>query len=140
MRTYTCEAALSPTSTTASPGVTPPLLRVAISRASSRRMAFPIAVPSISSAGNIHRPRLPDDHHLDLPRILQLMLDLPGDVRAQLARVRVVHTVGRDDDAYLPACLDRENLFHPGELRRELLQLGETLDVGLECLAPSPRP
>src|SRR5256885_1810733 len=84
--TYTCEAGFSPTSTTASPGVTPRALSAPISPASTARISRPIAVPSMSLAllGNVHRPRLAHHHDLDLPRILHVLLDAP---RARLPEV-----------------------------------------------------
>src|SRR5207249_103150 len=90
MRTYVCEAGFSPTSTAASPGVTPRRFRSRISPWSSPRIALPMAVPSMSLAGKIHRARLADDDDLDLAGILQLALDLAGDLVVQLGRRAVV--------------------------------------------------
>src|SRR5438876_680286 len=83
MRTYTCDAVLSPTSITASPGVMPFFLSAAISVPSSARIAAPIAFPSISLAGNADRPCFADHHDFDLPRVLQLALDLARDFVVQ---------------------------------------------------------
>src|SRR2546426_749030 len=99
-----------------------------------------MAVPSMSLAGKIHRARLADDDDLDLAGILQLALDLAGDLVGQLGRPAVVDGVGRHDDAHLAPRLNGEHLLDPRELTRELLQLGEALDVGLERLAPGPPP
>src|SRR5438552_10286789 len=56
-------------------------------------MASPTALPSMSLAGKIHRAGLADHHHLDLAGVLQLALDLAGDLLGQLARLAVVDRV-----------------------------------------------
>src|SRR5213596_744781 len=102
-------------------------------------MASPTAVPSMSLAGKIHRAGLADHHHLDLAGVLELALDLARDLLGQLARLAVVDRVRSHDDAHLPARLDREHLFDARELARDLLQLGEPLDVRLERFAARAR-
>src|SRR5207253_4411721 len=92
---------------------------------SSPRIASPMAVPSMSLAGKIHRARLADDDDLDLAGILQLALDLAGDLVGQLGRPAVVDGVGRHDDPHLAPRLNREHLLDARELAGELLQLGE---------------
>src|SRR5947208_3999206 len=111
-----------------------------ISPWSSARMASPTALPSMSLAGKIHRAGLADHHHLDLVGVLQLALDLAGDLLGQLARLAVVDRVRGHHHAHLPTRLNREHFFHAGELTRNLLQLGEPLDVRLERFAPRSRP
>src|SRR3989454_4577728 len=140
MRTYVVEAGLSPTRTAARPGVIPRERSRSISPWSSARMASPTALPSMSLAGKIHRAGLADHHHLDLAGVLQLALDLAGDLLGQLARLAVVDRVRGHHHAHLPTRLNREHLFHAGELARDLLQLGEPLDICLERLAARPRP
>src|SRR6266705_2539233 len=140
MRTYVAEAALSPTSTAASPGVTPRARSARISPWSSARIASPTAVPSMILAGKIHRAGLADHHDLDLTGILELPLDLAGDLLGELTRPAVVDRVRGDHDAHLPARLDGVDLFDPAELARDLLELCEQLDVGLERLAPGAGP
>src|SRR5206468_1427667 len=95
-----------------------------------------MAWPSISLAGKIHRPGLADDDHLDLAGVLELALDLAGDLIGQLARLGVVDGVRGYDDAHLASRLDREHLLHTGEVARDLLELGEPLHVRLERCAP----
>src|SRR3989449_766742 len=95
-----------------------------------------MAVPSISLAGKIHRARFADHDDLDLAGILQLALDAAGELVGQLGRLAVVDRRRRHHDAPLPPGLDGVDLLHPGELARELLQLGQPLDVRLERLAP----
>src|SRR5438876_571439 len=113
----------------------PRAARVRISPWSSARIAPPTAVPSISLAGKVHRTRLADDHDFDLPRVLELALDLARDQLGELARLAVVDRVGRHDHAHLPTGLDREHLLDPRELRRNLFELREPLDVRLERLS-----
>src|SRR5256885_3789992 len=139
--TYTCEAGFSPTSTTASPGVTPRALSAPISQTSSARISRPIAVPSMSFAllGNVHRPCLAYHHDLDLPRILHVLLNAARDALGEVVRRAVVDRGRRDHDAHLPARLDREHLLHPRELARDALQVRHPLHVGLERFAPRPR-
>src|SRR2546422_2752801 len=96
MRTYVADAGLSPTRTAARPGVIPRERSRSISPWSSARMASPTAVPSMSLAGKIHRAGLADHHHLDLAGVLQLALDLAGDLLGQLARLAVVDRVRGD--------------------------------------------
>src|SRR5881409_3481199 len=140
MRTYVVDAGLSPTRTAASPGVIPRERSLRISPWSSVRIASPTAAPSMSLAGKIHRAGLADHHHLDLAGVLELALDLAGDLLGQLARLAVVDRVRGHHHAHLPTRLNREHFFHAGELARNLLQLGEPLDVRLERFAPRSRP
>src|SRR2546427_8712883 len=90
-----------------------------MSRWSSVRIASPTAAPSMILAGKIHRAGLADHHDLDLAGVLQLPLDLPGDLLGQLARLAVVDGGRRDDDAHLAARLDGEHLLDTGEPARE---------------------
>src|SRR5690349_3251207 len=139
MRTYVADAGLLPTRTAARPGWTPRAARARISVLSSARIAPPMAVPSISLAGKVHRARLADHHDLDLARILEVALDLARDLLGELARLAVVDRGGGNDHAHLSAGLDREHLLHARELGGDLLELGEPFDVGLEGLAPRTR-
>src|SRR5258705_6753977 len=81
--TYTWLAGSSPARITARPGVIPLPFSFSISGTNSALICRPMAVPSISLAGKTHRPGLADYHHLDLPRILQLALDPPGNLLGQ---------------------------------------------------------
>src|SRR5262245_59988339 len=103
-------------------------------------------VPTMSPMNNsrmlpcdLHRPRLPDDRHLDLPGVVELLLDRPGDVVAHLLGLRVRRPVGVRDHPQLPPGLDRERLVHPGEPARDRLQFFQPLDVLLQGLAARPR-
>src|ERR1051325_5613727 len=82
---------------------------------------------------------LPDDDDLDVPRILHLGFDPLGDVLGELVRVEVGHDVGARHHAELAAGLD--GVAHVDALvaERDLLQLGEPLDVALQHVAPRAR-
>src|SRR5438445_12837365 len=140
MRTYVVEAGSSPTSTAARPAAPPRSLSAPISRCNSVRIASPTAAPSMILAGKIHRAGLADHHDLDLPGVLQLPLDLAGDLLRELARLAVVDGVGRDHDPDLPDCLDRVHLLDARGRARELLELRHPLDVALERLSAGPAP
>src|SRR5438132_6057747 len=140
MRTYVADAGLSPTSTAASPGVTPRSRSPRISVCSSARSRSPMAVPSISLAGKAHRAGFANHHDLDLTGVLQLALDPAGDLIRQLAGLAVVHRGWGHDHADFPTGLNGIHLLHARKLAGELLQLREALHVGLERLAARSRP
>src|SRR4029077_20464674 len=139
MRTYTCDAGLSPTSITARPGVMPFFLSAAISVPSPARIAAPIAFPSISLAGNADRPCYADHYDLDLPRVLQLALDLARDFVGEPRGGGIVHRFGGHHHAHFPARLNRKHPVHALELGGELLEIAEAFDIGFERLAPGAR-
>src|SRR5206468_173280 len=84
--------------------------------------------------------RLADDHHLDVPRVLHLGLDALGDVLRELVGVEVGDDVGLGHHAELAPGLDRVAQLHTLVGHRDLLELREALDVGLEHVAPGARP
>ena len=88
----------------------------------------------------LNRAALADHRHLDLTRILELGLDLAGDlVRKQVGPVVV--DLGRpDDDADLAAGLQRVDPFDAFPPPRELFERREALDVVLQALSASTRP
>src|SRR3989441_6389851 len=86
--------------------------------------------------GVLHRARLADDRHLDLPRVLHRLLDLLRDVAREPRGLQVVELVGLHDDADLAPRLDRERLLDAFEAVRDALQLLEPLDVVRDDLAP----
>src|SRR5829696_7805486 len=150
--TYTALAGSSPTSTTVSPGVTPFRLSSATSAATWARTFCASATPSISRAppslapdaagapatalsGKIHRPRLPDQHDLDLPGILELGLDAPSDLLRERRHADVVDVVRYDDDPDLSTSLNGEDALHALVARRDALEPFEALHVRLECLS-----
>ena len=98
-----------------------------------------IGVGLTSYFANSVARRLPDDGHLDLTRVLQLALDLAGDlVREEDSRVVV--DLGRlDHDPDLPARLKRIDPFDALLRRRDLLERLEALDVVLQALAARTR-
>src|SRR5688500_3074227 len=138
--TYTELAGSSPTRTTANPGRTPLEISLAVSRATSSRIARATAFPSMISAGKGHRACFADQHNLDLAWILKLSLDAPRNLFAQCCHARIIHIVRRHDDAHLTTRLNREDFLHPAIARSDLLQSLETLHVRLERLAPRARP
>src|ERR1700733_8916147 len=141
-RTYTALAGSSPTRTTAKPGRTPRAMREAAVSATPERTARAIVAPSIRSAGKIHRPRFPDQHHLDLTRVLQLGFDAARNLVRQRSHSGVVDGVRRHHDPDLPARLNGEHLLHATVARRDPFQALESLHIGLERLATraGPRP
>src|SRR5213594_3602485 len=100
--------------------------------------------PWISNGSRLPRvldgSRLPDHGDLDLPGILELGLDLPRDVSREPESFVVGDPVGLDDDAQLPARLDRERLLDALEAVGDVLELLEPLDVRLQDLAPCTGP
>src|SRR5436853_1420036 len=115
MRPSVADAGLSPTSTAASPGVTPRSRSPRISVCSSARSRSPMAVPSISLAGKAHRAGFANHHDLDLTGVLQLALDPAGNLIRQLAGLAVVDGGRGNDHAYLPTGLNGVNLLHVGD-------------------------
>src|SRR5215217_648324 len=89
------------------------------------------------SPGEIHRPGLPDHHHFDLARILQLALDFPGNRIGELRGSTVVDPIGGDHHPDLTARLNYVALLHSGEPVGDLLQTGQPFDVALEGFPPS---
>src|ERR1700735_5325973 len=134
-RTYTALAGSSPTRTTANPGRTPRAMRAAAVSATPARTARAIVAPSIRSAGKIHRPRLPDQHDLDLTRVLQLGFDTARNLVRQRRHAGVVDGVRRHHAPDLAPRLNGEHLLHATVARRDPLQALEPLHIGLERLA-----
>src|SRR5438105_4967520 len=95
-----------------------------------------VTVPLARSARKIHRPRLTDHDHLDLPRVLQLRFDAPRDLLRQRRHATVVHIVGRHENAHLTACLNCVDLLDAAIARGDPLQPLEALDVRLERFPP----
>jgi hypothetical protein len=113
------------------------LARIVLASATPSRIFALIVFPLI-----VQCPRLglPDDNDLDLSRILQLVLDPPGDRLAELGRGPVVDPLRHHHHPDLPARLDHVALLHAGIPVGDLLQPGEPLHVGLEGLAPRAGP
>src|SRR5436190_9930026 len=115
-------AGSSPTRTTASPGFTPRATSLVARSTTFARTFFAIARPSMRSAGKVHCSRLPDQNDFDLPRILELGLDTPGDFFCERSHPRIVDLLGRNDDSNFAPRLDRKHLFDPAIARGDLLQ------------------
>src|SRR5438309_11079977 len=84
--------------------------------------------------------RLADHDHLDVPGVLHLGLDALGDVLGQLVGVEVAHDLGLGDHPQLAPGLDRVAHLHALVAERDLLQLGQALDVRLEHVTPGAGP
>src|SRR4249920_539882 len=91
------------------------------------------------SFGVLDRTRLAHDRDLDLPGVLQLLLDLFGDVPRHHLGGEVVDVLGLDHHADLATGLHRVDLLDARVARADLLEALEALDVGLQALAAGPR-
>src|SRR6185312_14411662 len=72
-------------------------------------------VPFSASACKFDGTRLANDGHLDLARIVQLLLDGLGNVAARLQGLAVVQHAGVGDDAQLAPRLDGVGVLDPRE-------------------------
>src|SRR4051812_20477394 len=88
-----------------------------------------------ASAGVVRRPRLPDHRDLDLAGVLELLLDLPGDLVREQDGAVVVEGAGVEHDADLAARLHRVDLVHALMAGRDVLEVAQALDVLLQRLA-----
>jgi hypothetical protein len=77
----------------------------------------------------IYRPGFADEHDLDLPRVLELLLEAPRDLLGDLGHLFVGDLVRLDHDPHLAPCLNREAPLHPGEVEGDLLELLEPLSA-----------
>src|SRR3954470_2810144 len=82
----------------------------------------------------VGRPRLPDDRDLDLARILELLLDLAGDLVAEQHGAVVVERAGHDHHADLAARLHGVDLVDAVVAGGDLLEVSQALDVLLQRL------
>src|SRR5690349_24577950 len=80
----------------------------------------------------VGRARLPDDGDLDLARVLELLLDLAGDLVAQQDRAVVVERVRGDHDPDLPAGLHGVDLVDAVVAGGDLLAVAQAVDVLLQ--------
>src|SRR5687768_5205947 len=101
--------------------------------------ALVLSLATAVSACKIHRPRFSDDNYLDLPRILKLGFDSPGDFFRQRRHPHVVDVVRLHEDANLAPCLNREDLLHAAIARRDTFETLEPLHVRFERLAARSR-
>src|SRR3954454_10531406 len=76
----------------------------------------------IALSSVVRRPRLADDGHLDLAWILELLLDLAGDLVAEQDRAVVVERAGHDHHADLAAGLHGVDLVDAVVAGRDLLE------------------
>src|SRR4051812_4310046 len=87
------------------------------------------------SAGVVGGPRLPDDGHLDLAGVLELLLDLARDLVREQDGAVVVERAGLDHHADLAAGLHRVDLVDAVVAGGDLLEVAQALDVLLERFA-----
>src|SRR5215211_5611666 len=84
-------------------------------------------------------PRLPDDRDLDLAGVLELLLDLAGDLVGEQDGAVVVERARLDHHADLAAGLHGVDLVHAVVAGRDVLEVAQALDVLLERLAAGAR-
>src|ERR1043166_1212065 len=91
-------------------------------------------------AGDVDRAALADHRHLHLAGVLELILDLAGDLVREQRGLLVADLARADDHTDLAAGLQRVHLLDSRLRRRELLERLEPLDVVLEALAARAGP
>src|SRR5919106_2671179 len=96
-------------------------------------------LPLRGSLGVLDAADLAPHGDLDLPRVLELLLDPLGHVAGQHLGGDVVDVLRLDHDADLAAGLHGEHLVDPRIAAGDLLEALQALDVGLERLPPRPR-
>src|SRR5215217_2576989 len=85
-------------------------------------------------------PRLPDDRDLDLAGVLELLLDLAGDLVGEQDGAVVVERAGLHHHADLAAGLHGVDLVDAVVARGDVLEVAQALDVLLERLAARAGP
>src|SRR6185295_1416079 len=97
---------------------------------SATRAASPRLVPPGGSLpGELNGPGLPDDGHLDLTGIFELVLDPSGNILGQPHGLLVRHPIALHDDADLAAGLKRERFRDALERVGDPLELLQAFDV-----------
>src|SRR5919204_1800271 len=86
--------------------------------------------------GVVNGPGLADHGHLDLAGVLELLLDLAGDLAGEGRGVVVVDRPRGHDHADLAAGLHRVHLVDAFVARGDVLELAQALDVLLQRLPP----
>src|SRR4029450_5103937 len=90
--------------------------------------------------GEFGGSRFADHGHLDLTRVLELVLDLARDLVREQDRRVVIHLRRLDHDADLASGLESVHAFHSLLRRGDLLERLEALDVALQTLPAGTRP
>src|SRR3954452_16623332 len=85
-------------------------------------------IPASYSSSVVSRARLPDHRHLDLPGVLELLLDLAGDLVGEEHGAVVIERARLDHHADLAAGLHGVDLVHPVVPGRDLLEVAQALD------------
>ena len=86
--------------------------------------------------GVFNRAGLTHDVDLDLPGIIQLILDLLDDLAGDNHHSVVIDHIGLEHNPHLASGLNGEALFNAVEGGGNLLKLLKTLDVVLNVFAP----
>src|SRR4051812_47830581 len=87
-------------------------MRAASAAPSMSRAPVALALRVAFSASKVDRPRFPNEHNLDLPRVLELGFDATSDLLGERGHADVVHVIRNDDDTNLTPGLDGEHLLH----------------------------
>src|SRR5664279_4743311 len=89
--------------------------------------------------GDVDGAALADDRHADLPRVVELVLDVPGDLACEQRGGVVVDLARLDHHADLTSGLHGEALLHALLALGDVLERLEALDVVLQRLTPGAR-
>src|SRR5215208_7513310 len=100
-----------------------------------KRFAADIALTSV-----VGGPRLPDDRDLDLAGVLELLLDLAGDLVGEQDGAIVVERARQHHHADLAAGLHGVDLVDAVVAGGDVLEVAEALDVLLQRLAAGTGP
>src|SRR5215217_4901763 len=101
-------------------------------------MPIPRPPQAGGSLGVLDAADLADHRDLDLPGVLELLLDPLGHVAGQDLGGDVVDVLRLDHDPDLAPGLHGEHLVDTGVAAGDLLEALQALDVGLQGLAPRP--
>src|SRR5690606_32073166 len=107
---------------------------------SSRRPGTGSKTLVMGSACVVGGPELPDHRDLDLTGVLQVVLELAGDLTGEVASLEVGDVARVDQHTDLASGLQGELLFDSRELECDPLETLQPLDVCLEGLTPGSGP
>lgn len=80
-----------------------------------------------------------DDGDFDLAGILEVLLDLEGDLAGKVVRFHVPKLLGFDEDADLAACLESVGLLDALEAVCDRFKISKALEVILDVVAACAR-
>src|SRR5450759_5822355 len=90
-------------------------------------------------SGVINRSRLTNHADLNLPWVIEVLLDFVSDFAGEAVRGKLVDFFGFYNDANLAASLDGKRFFHAGKRVRDTLKRLQTLDVEIDGFTSSAR-